>query len=288
MNLLKELEVAINASLEAGKILMRYFSEKNYNVRYKSKSGRGSPVTSADVESNEILKDRILSIFPNDGWLSEETVDDMARLEKQRVWIVDPLDGTNDFLKGIPEFAVSIALVEMNEPMLGVVYNPATKELYFGIKGKGSYLLRDYTEERLAFDSLDVYKNSLIQVKSSIESFDRVSIIVSRREIEQVDFIKDLIETFGVAKFIESIVYKIVNVAGGWADAVVSVFNKSEWDLAGAHLIAEEAGLKVTDSYGEKIFYNQRNVKRNGVIVASEELHDKILNFIRGTEKGRS
>ncbi|MEN3039184.1 MAG: 3'(2'),5'-bisphosphate nucleotidase CysQ [Candidatus Kryptonium sp.] len=288
MNLLKELEVAINASLKAGEILMRYFSEKNYDIKYKSKSGRGSPVTSADVESNEILRDKILSVFPNDGWLSEETVDDMSRLEKQRVWIVDPLDGTNDFLKGVPEFAVSVALVELNKPVLGVVYNPATKELYFGVKGNGSYLLRDYVEEGLRFDSLDEYRNYLIKLGSSIESFDKISIIVSRKEMEKVDFIKDLVEVFGVAKFRESIAYKIVSVAGGWADAVVSVFNKSEWDLAGAHLIAEEAGLKVTDSYGEKIFYNQINVRKSGVIVASDKLHDKILSFIKGTEKGKS
>ncbi len=265
----KELEIAIQGILEAGEVLIKYFEKKNYEVRYKSKSGKGSPVTDADIKSNEILKSKIASNFPDDGWLSEETVDDKTRLEKKRVWVIDPLDGTNDFLKGIPEFSISVALVEDKNPVLGVVYNPVNGELYFGIKGNGAYLRKIKTQELIKLGS---------NVKNDIKN---ASIILSRKELSQVEKLEVLIKKFKEVKFRESIAYKIASVASGWADAVVSIFDKSEWDLAGAHIIAEEAGLKVTDSHGNKILYNSENIRRKGVIVANQNLHDEILKILK-------
>ncbi len=273
MSYQKELEIAIQGVIEAGEILIEYFKKKNYRVRYKSKSGKGSPVTDADIKSNEILKSKIASNFPNDGWLSEETIDDKTRLEKQRVWIVDPLDGTNDFLKGIPEFSISVSLVEGKNPILGIVYNPATGELYYGVKGNGAYLRKIKTQELIK-----LVANESSKLKNAIED---ASIIVSRKEFSRIEKLEILAKKFREVKFRESIAYKIVNVASGWADAVVSIFDKSEWDLAGAHIIAEEAGLKVTDLYGNKIFYNAENIKRKGVIVSNETLHDEILKILR-------
>ncbi len=273
MSYQKEFEIAIQAVLEAGEILVEYFEKKNYSVRYKSKSGKGNPVTDADIKSNEILKSKIALNFPNDGWLSEETVDDKTRLEKQRVWIVDPLDGTNDFLKGIPEFSISVSLVEGKNPVLGIVYNPATGELYYGVKGNGAYLRKIKTQELIKLEA-----NEISKLKNTIED---ASIIVSRKELFQIEKLEILAKKFKEVKFRESIAYKIVSVVSGWADAVVSIFDKSEWDLAGAHIIAEEAGLKITDLYGNKIFYNNENVRRKGVIVANETLHDEILKILR-------
>lgn len=272
MSYQKELEIAIQSVLEAGGVLIEYFEKKNYEVRYKSKSGRGSPVTDADVKSNEILKSKIASNFPDDGWLSEETVDDKTRLEKKRVWVVDPLDGTNDFLKGIPEFSISVALVEDKSPVIGIVYNPISGELYFGVKGEGAYLRKIKTQELIKLGLDEVSKSNDIE---------DASIILSRKELSQVERLEVLAKKFKEVKFRESIAYKIVSVASGWADAVVSIFDKSEWDLAGAHIIAEEAGLKVTDSQGNKIFYNGENIRRKGVIVANQTLHDEILKILK-------
>ena len=279
-----EIEVAITSALETGEILKRYFKNRDkLQTQYKSKSGRGSPVTNADFESNEILKSKITSAFPDDGWLSEETIDDEARLNKQRVWIVDPLDGTNDFLSGVPEFSVSIALVEDKIPMLGVVYNPVSGELYFGVKGEGSFLLKVKDEEDGNISFFELFNSSRVQ-KLKVGDGGKIpaeaSVIVSRKELKRVDKIKFLVSKFGQVKFRESIAYKIVSVASGWADAVVSIFDKSEWDLAGAHIIAEEAGFKVTDSRGEKIFYNEKNVRKPGVIVATDSLHEDILKIL--------
>ncbi|MFN3135479.1 MAG: inositol monophosphatase family protein [Candidatus Kryptonium sp.] len=281
MERLKELEVAIDAVLNAGKVLEQYFKNKNYRVAYKSKSGRGSPVTDADIDSNGILMDKIKLVFPDDGWLSEETVDDEARLEKERIWIVDPLDGTEEFLEGIPMFSISLALVENKVPILGVVYNPVSKELYFGVRGKGAYRLRG-GELNGVFSKEREFQDFLIKSKNSPSSLEMSTVILSRKEINNVKLIREIALKFKDVKYAGGIAYKIVSVAGGFADAVVSVYNKSEWDLAGAHIIAEEAGLKVTDSYGENLYYNERDVRRKGVIVANESLHGEILKFIRG------
>jgi len=280
MECLKELKVAIDAVLNAGKVLEEYIENKNYRITYKSKSGKGSPVTDADIESNKILMERIRLAFPDDGWLSEETVDDQARLEKERIWIVDPLDGTEEFLEGFPMFSISLALVENKVPVIGVVYNPVSKELYFGVKGEGAYMLKG-EELNGVFPDEQELQNFLIKSKNYPSTLDGATVILSRKEVNNVKLIKALAEKFKNVKYAGGIAYKIVSVAGGFADAVVSVYNKSEWDLAGAHIIAEETGLKVTDSYGKSLHYNEREVKRKGVIVANESLHGEILKFIR-------
>ncbi len=284
MERVEELEVAIDAVLNAGKILEQYFKNKNYRITYKSKSGKGNPVTDADIESNKVLMERIKLVFPDDGWLSEETADDQTRLEKERVWIVDPLDGTEEFLEGIPMFSISLALVENKVPVLGVVYNPVSKELYFGVRGKGAYILKG-RELNSALPKGRELQNFLLKSKNHPNSLDESILILSRKEVDSVKLIRELAKKFKNVRYARGIAYKIVSVAGGFADAVVSVYNKSEWDLAGAHIVAEEAGLKVTDSYGEKLYYNEKDVKRKGVIVANEFLHSEILKFVRGTMK---
>ena len=123
------------AARNAGKILMKYFSDSNKQVKYKSLN---NPVTIADYEADQYLLDFIGGEFPDDGWLSEETVDTKERLNKSRVWIVDPLDGTKEFIEGVPHFSVSIALVEDGYPVVGIIYNPYTEEMFSAQKDKGA------------------------------------------------------------------------------------------------------------------------------------------------------
>ena len=133
----EELISAKVAARNAGKILMKYYQSDNKEVKMK---GVDNPVTIADNEADQYLCDFLTGEFPNDGWLSEETVDTDERLNKDRVWIVDPLDGTKEFIEGIPHFSVSIGLVYNSEPVVGVIYNPATDEMFSCQKGKGVYL----------------------------------------------------------------------------------------------------------------------------------------------------
>ena len=129
------LKLAIDASLNAGEIIMKYYRD-DYEIKEK---GYHNPVTTADNEADSFLKSELTNARPDYGWLSEETVDSEDRLGKERVWIVDPLDGTKEFIEGVPQFVVSVALVENGVPIIGVLHNPVTKETFYASKGNGTY-----------------------------------------------------------------------------------------------------------------------------------------------------
>ena len=133
----EELISAKVAARNAGKILMKYYESSDKEIKMK---GANNPVTVADQEADKYLFNFLTNEFPEYGWLSEETLDTQERLEKNRVWVVDPLDGTKEFIEGVPHFSVSIGLVENGEPVIGVIYNPATEEMFSCEKGKGVYL----------------------------------------------------------------------------------------------------------------------------------------------------
>src|SRR5579885_1187612 len=122
----REREGAVAAAREAGAAILRHYR----GAVHAREKGHDSPVTAADLEADAIIRGRIAAAFPDDGWLSEETADSTARLGKPRVWIVDPLDGTKEFIQHIPEFCVCIALVEHGRPVVAVAYNPAAERLY--------------------------------------------------------------------------------------------------------------------------------------------------------------
>ena len=146
----KEKTCAIVAARAAG-ALIRAIYATDYTVDYKSQD---SPVTVADRDANRKIHEILQDAFPAYGWLSEETADSPARLSCQRVWVVDPMDGTKEFIHKIPEFAVSIALIEEGRPVLGVVYNPLQDRLFWAVRGQGAWCeeqrLRVSPTERLA------------------------------------------------------------------------------------------------------------------------------------------
>ena len=126
-----ELSLAKEAAVNAGELILNYY-KADYEIRDK---GYQNPVTTADHASDAFLKDTLTKAYPEYGWLSEETVDSKERLSKKRVWVVDPLDGTKEFIEGVPHFVVSIALVESGIPIVGVLYNPVTAEMFSASKG---------------------------------------------------------------------------------------------------------------------------------------------------------
>ena len=137
-----ELSIAKDAAIEAGGLILSYY-KADYEIKDK---GYHNPVTTADHAADARLKEILTGNYPNYGWLSEETVDSKQRLERDRVWVVDPLDGTKEFIEGVPHFVVSIALVENGQPILGVLYNPVTTETFTAVKDQGAY----YYSETLA------------------------------------------------------------------------------------------------------------------------------------------
>ena len=130
------LNIAKEAAIEAGGIILNYY-KADYEIQEK---GYHNPVTTADREADTKLKEILLEEKPNYGWLSEETVDSLDRLGKERVWVVDPLDGTKEFIEGVPNFVISVALVENGTSILGVLLNPVTNEIFTAAQGEGAQL----------------------------------------------------------------------------------------------------------------------------------------------------
>src|SRR2546428_9389846 len=130
----RERELAERGARGAGAIVRRYYES---GVRGAEK-GPDTPVPRADLEANACIRALVAAAFPDDGWLSEETADSAERLRKRRVWVVDPLDGTKEFIQHVPEFCVCIALVESGRPVVAVEYNPAADRLYAAVRGEGA------------------------------------------------------------------------------------------------------------------------------------------------------
>jgi myo-inositol-1(or 4)-monophosphatase len=211
--------LAIRAATGAGKIILKYY-QKNYHVREKSFN---NPVTTADIEADQYLKQTIISEFPDDGWLSEETKDTPERFTKRRVWIVDPLDGTREFINGRPEFVVSVALAEESSPVVGVIYNPVTGELFATAHGSASWLngnpLRCSTESELSNATLCVSRSET--AAGLWNNYHQL-------------FQKQLI-CGGVAN-------KMAHTAAGHCDLFISLKPKNEWDICAGDLLIRNAG----------------------------------------------
>jgi myo-inositol-1(or 4)-monophosphatase len=229
-----ELAVARETAHAAAGILERYY-ETDHAAWEKSK---GNPVTEADLESDRLIAERLRAAFPKDGILSEETLHDAARASKRRVWIVDPMDGTKEFTQEIPEFAVSIALVEDGEPVVGVIENPAAGVAVWASRGSGCF--RDGRRVRV----------------SRCRELRRAVVIASRTEISKGKF-APYEGWFGELRPVGSIAWKLACIASGDGDLNVSVAPKNEWDVAAGDLLVREAGGVYVAFNGSRRTYNQ-------------------------------
>ena len=253
-DLTRELALAKKAARAAGEILRGYWRRGGYKIGSK---GHDNPVTAADLEADRAIKKLLRDPFPGYGWLSEETVDNDDRLECRRVWIVDPLDGTKEFINGIPEFAVAIALVEDGVPVLGVTYNPIKREMYWAARGVGCHL-----------------NTRRVRVTRK-RTLKRATVLASRSETARGEW-----QVFGGMLKVSptgSVAYKLAMVAAGKADATFTRSPKSEWDIASGAALVIEAGGTITDIKGREIRFNQRNVKLEGLIADNTILHAALM-----------
>ena len=246
----EELISAKVAARNAGKILMKYYQSDNKEVKMK---GVDNPVTIADNKADQYLCDFLMGEFPNDGWLSEETVDTDERLNKDRVWIVDPLDGTKEFIEGIPHFSVSIGFVYNSEPVVGVIYNPATDEMFSCQKGKGVYLNGNKV--------IASKKNLLIDSK----------ITVSRSELKRNEW-EPYKNNFKSIDPIGSVAYKLALVSAGKYDIFATVAPKNEWDICAGDCLISEAGGVFKTINDKKIIYNQKKTLVTDTIIATNSI----------------
>lgn len=252
-----ELAVATEAARQAGAIVRGWYTGE-YTVRQK---GHDSPVTEADLDANRCIQAIISREFPADGWLSEETRDSEDRLQRPRVWVVDPLDGTKEFINHIPEFCVCIALTAAGVPLLGVSYNPVREELFAGARGSGVTL-----------------NGARVQV-SATSDIGAAAFLASRSEAHRGEW--DEFQDRLRIELTGSVAYKLALIAGGRGDATFSLTPKHEWDVcAGAALITESGGC-VTDRYGKPLRFNQRDTRLPGIIASNGRLHAAIVDLLR-------
>ena len=228
-----ELSIAKDAAIEAGGLILSYY-KADYEIKDK---GYHNPVTTADHAADARLKDMLTGSYPDYGWLSEETVDSKKRLNKDRVWVVDPLDGTKEFIEGVPHFVVSVALVENGEPILGVLYNPVTTETFTAIKGQGAMLDGE-------------------KIKCSEKEKPDEMVIFNSRSETRSGLWDPFQDTFKELKAIGSVAYKLGLTAAGRADIFASLRPKNEWDICAGNCIINEAGGKLVDLYGNARQYN--------------------------------
>jgi myo-inositol-1(or 4)-monophosphatase len=252
-----EVNAARRAALAGGAVLSRHWHQRLFTVSAKS---AGSPVTSADLEANHAIAAVLRPRFPDYGWLSEETADDRERLARRRVWIVDPLDGTEEFIQGVADFCVSIALAEDGAPVLGVIYHPIRRELYWGLRAVGCFLGR----RRVSV--------------SRIASLRRATVLASRSETKRGEWLKFDAEFRSVP--VGSVAYKLARVAAGLADATFTCRPKNEWDIAGGAALVEAAGGRLTTLNGQPLHFNRSEVKIADLLASNGLLHQPLRSLI--------
>lgn len=206
------------------------------SVDWETKEDRGDPVTAADLAIDAVLRATLPA--PGEGWLSEETIDDRTRLDAHRVWIVDPLDGTREFVEGIPEWCISIALVEDGTPVAGGILNPSTGQLVLGAVGHGVTLNGEPVSPR------------------GRDDLQGARVLASRSEVRRGEWDRYADGGFTVVPC-GSVAYKLGQVAAGLADATWTLVPKNEWDVAGGAALIRAAGLHLSHVDGSRRRFNQ-------------------------------
>ena len=248
---------ATAAARKAGNIIHSFFHGE-FEVKMK---GKGNPVTEADIAADDILKKILTTEFPDYGWLSEETRDTPDRLSKKRVWVVDPIDGTKEFVEGIPNFVVSIGLVENGIPILGVIHNPINKDTYSATLGGG-----------ILFNG----KQTIINDKTE---FSQISMLNSRSETRQ-GLWEPYIPHFKKLIPIGSIALKLAMVAANQTNMVASLKPKNEWDICAGHCLINEAGGILLTVEGKEITYNNpKTLITPGLVAGNESVVNSFIKL---------
>lgn len=240
--------------LSAGDIIKKYFYEDINDVRVEYKQDK-TPVTIADEETNVYLKDNLLKLFPEAGWLSEEDKDSKERMKKEYVWIVDPLDGTQSFVNREPDLAISVALVKNGVPFVSAVYNPISKQGGFS----------NNFDKEIKFIGFD-------NIKKENHELENSSILVSNSEFKS-GIVDSFVNTFKSVKPVGSVANKLMKVAAGEHDFYYSVYAKSEWDIAGGIGLLNATG-KGYERFDRKgiIFNNELPIIDSGSVAGNATL----------------
>jgi myo-inositol-1(or 4)-monophosphatase len=241
---------------EAGALALSLFGTdlKNWT------KGASSPVSEADIAVNDLLESRLRAATPDYGWLSEESVDDEARLEKRLVWIVDPIDGTRGYLAGREDWCVSVALVENGSALLAAVFAPASDEFFFAARGQGA-----------TRNAVPVFATSGTELDFSRVAGPKPLVERLSRQTGEIT----------LHPRIGSLALRLCRVAQGSLDAAFAGGQSRDWDLAAANLIVQEANGNMTALSGDAILYNRREVTHGVLVAAGRDRHASIVEHFR-------
>lgn len=263
-----ELRVALELAREAGAAILEHY-EGPLKIEQKAGADDREPVTQADRLANEIIVARLGREFPEDGILAEESVDTIRRLDRSRVWMVDPLDGTTGFIDGNGDFAVQIGLAENGESILGVVYQPLSGVLYRAIRGGGTWVERPEVEP----EKVQVSEhNEISQMRLAASRSHRSP------RMDQV------VKAFGIREEIRrgSVGIKIGLIVERQCDLYVHLSPRTkQWDTCAPEVILREAGGQITDLFGQSLRYNLPDVQnRNGIVASNGVVHDRLVGAL--------
>jgi myo-inositol-1(or 4)-monophosphatase len=248
----------IQAALTASRAVFARFTPGAIETEYKVGH---DPVTEADRELDAVLRKELLR--EGEGWLSEESVDDPIRLQHSRVWVVDPLDGTREFVTGIPEFCASIGFVENGRPVAGGIFNPATDETFLGSINSG------------------VTYNGRPARSSERKTLEGALVLASRSEVKRGEW-----KEFETAPFkirpMGSVAYKLALVSAGLADITFTLTPKNEWDVVAGAALVQSAGGFVATLEKTALTANRRDPLLSGLLASGPFLKDELLALVEG------
>jgi myo-inositol-1(or 4)-monophosphatase len=250
------LDAVSAVAMEAGQLAM-----KRWRGAFEQwEKAPGDPVSEVDLAVDQFLRAELFALDPEAGWLSEETADDAERLMRSRVWVVDPIDGTRDFVRGRRGWAVSIALVEAGRPIIGVLDAPARGEHWQAEDGRGAQRNGD----RLSASQHPVLSGARVPA-DHLPKLDMDLVVVAKPN---------------------SIALRIAMIAANEADLVATLRWGHEWDIAAAALIATEAGALVTDAHGAPLRYNSTKGEAFGVLATAAPIHASAVERLAERARG--
>src|SRR5688500_13544128 len=265
----RELNIALELAREAGAAILDLY-EGPLDIQQKAGADDREPVTQADKLANEIIVDRLRQEFPSDGILAEESVDTSRRLNKSRVWMVDPLDGTTGFIDGNGDFAVQIGLTENGECVLGVVYLPLTGVLFRAVLGNGTWIERPNCEVE----------------KGRVSDHGEIATMrLAASRSHRSPRMDKVVQAFGLKEEVRrgSVGIKVGLIVEQQCDLYIHLSPRTkQWDTCAPEIILHEAGGKLSDLFGQPLTYNNPDLQnRNGVVASNAVAHEHIIDSLQ-------